>query len=317
MSATSLLWRVFAANASILLVAAGLLVLTPLTISEQVVFAEVLIVLVGIGAMLAVDFILLRRMLTPLSTLTALMRSVDSLHPGRRLPVDNVSGAEVRALGSAFNSMLARLENEQHASRARALRAQEDERMRVARELHDQVGQTLTAVTIQAERAVSNPETADREALASIADAARHSLDDVRRIARDLRPEALDDLGLVNALIVLCRRIAEQSGVTIARHLNSPPMDLRPEVELVVYRIAQEAMTNAIRHAEPSRVELSLSTPGPLLLKVSDDGKGFQEDDRETVGLSGMRERALLVGGTLELRSAPGLGTTVVFAVPV
>ncbi|MDO9353431.1 MAG: sensor histidine kinase, partial [Solirubrobacteraceae bacterium] len=218
------------------------------------------------------------------------------------------------------NAMLDRLERERRESARRALAAQEDERQRIARELHDQLGQTLTAITIQAERAAEQAEPASRELLDAIARSALHGVEDVRRITRELRPEALDDLGLVNALITLCTRIGAQSGVRVDRRLGGQQPELSPETELVVYRVAQESLTNAIRHAAPSVVAVEL-TPGPrgVRLLVRDDGLGMTGEalHQETSGLAGMRERAMLVGGTLTLRSEPGVGTEVELDVPV
>ena len=140
----------------------------------------------------------------------------------------------------------------------------------------------------------------------------------MRRIARELRPEALDDLGLHNALITLCSRVAAQGGVRVERRIESglPPLD--PDVELVVYRVAQESLTNVVRHAQATRAIVSLEpADGWVVLRVSDDGRGLPEPlPKGTAGLGGMRERALLVGGRLAIASEPGEGTEVELRVP-
>lgn len=318
----SLLARIFTVNAAVLVVATLLLIVTPLTVSSSVVLNEVLVVAGGLSVMLAADYVLLRRTLAPLRSMTDLMGTIDPLSPGRRLPTDRGGSSEVAALSDAFNAMLDRLETERRQSARRALAAQEDERVRIARELHDEVGQTLTAITIQAEQAAGMAGEVDRELIGQIAKTALHGVEDVRRIARELRPEALDDLGLVNALIALCSRVAGQSGVRVQRELGQGGVELpalAPEVELVVYRVAQESLTNAVRHADPSTVLVRLqASPGGAQLIVEDDGSGIPADavEGDTAGLSGMRERAMLIGGTLELYARRGGGTRVRLWVP-
>ena len=202
------------------------------------------------------------------------MASIDPPHPGRRLPDATGAPAEVGALTETFNAMLDRLEDERRDSARRALAAQEDERLRIAREMHDGIGQTLTAIALQAERAAAM-DTVDRELLGRLASSAHESLDEVRRLARELRPEALDDLGLGNALITLCRRMGTEGGVRVEHHLQPGMPALSPEAELVLYRVAQEAITNAVRHARASRIDLTLGrTADDVELIVADDGGG-------------------------------------------
>ena len=315
----SLLRRLFYANAAVLLVAAVLLIVTPVTISAPVTLGELVIVTGALMAMLGATFLLLRRALLPLRELTALMHSVDPLDPGRRLTGASHSDAEVATLAEAFNAMLDRLEQERRASVRRALAAQEEERSRIARELHDELGQELTAVAMQSERAAHNTPADSQTTLEEIAEAIRQSIDHVRRIARRLRPEALDDLGLVNALISLCRRISQQSGVRIEPDLANKVPSVTPETELVIYRVAQESLTNAVRHAQASNITLSLTTVGDhITLLVRDDGRGIDAPlPDDTAGVSGMRERALLIGAQLKIRSHHGAGTEVQLDVPL
>jgi len=154
--------------------------------------------------------------------------------------------------------------------------------------------------------------------MAALAAELHNTLDEIRRIARELRPEALEDLGLINALIALSSRISQQGGVMIERRFADDLPDLSEELELVVYRVAQEALTNVIRHSEASRALIELnSADGKIALKISDNGQGIPTSPAaESVGIEGMRERALLVGGTLTIESAPGAGTTVLLRVP-
>jgi two-component system sensor histidine kinase UhpB len=315
----SLLWQIFAVNALVLVAAAVLLIVTPVTISAPISLAQAAIVLGGLAAMLAADLMLLRRTLAPLRRVTTLIAAIDPKRPGGRVRIRETHDAEVSALAEAFNTTLDRLESERQQSAGRALAAQEEERLRIARELHDQVGQTLTAVTIQADRAVEIEGPVPKAMLEQIAGAARDGLDDVRRIARELRPEALDDLGLVNALITLCTRMSAQSAIRVERNFASGLPPLAPEAELVIYRVAQESLTNAIRHADPSTVQVSLgSRPGAVVLTVRDDGCGMSNaPPQDTAGISGMRERALLLHGRLSIDSQPGQGTQVTLEIPV
>jgi two-component system, NarL family, sensor histidine kinase UhpB len=314
----SLLRRLFYANAAVLLVAGVLLIVTPVTISAPVTLGELAIVAGALMAMLGATFLLLRRALLPLRELTALMRSVDPLDPGHRLTGASHADAEVATLADAFNAMLDRLEHERRGSVRRALAAQEEERSRIARELHDELGQELTAVAMQSERAAHGT-PANSQTLEEIAEAIRQSIDHVRRIARRLRPEALDDLGLVNALISLCRRIGQHSGVRIQTELANQVPSISPETELVIYRVAQESLTNAVRHAQATNITLSLATVDDhITLLVRDDGRGIDAPlSDDTAGVSGMRERALLIGAQLRIRSRDGAGTEVQLDVPL
>jgi two-component system sensor histidine kinase UhpB len=311
----SLLWRVFAANTVVFAAAFAILAWAPVTVHRVATPSELVILALLLGLMLSVDLLLLRRAFAPLRRLAALMGTVDPGQPGRRAQPPEGAGQEVLALARALNAMLDRLEGERRESGRRALAAQEGERKRVARELHDEVGQTLTAIALRAERATGEP-SMQGEALAEIAETVQRSLEDVHRIGRDLRPEALDDLGLVNALIALCSRFDRQGEVRVHRNLDWHLPELSAEVELVVYRVAQEALTNALRHANATEVSVSLGhLPPHVVLAVTDDGGGLSEGAGER-GLGGMRERAMLIDADLEIRSDPQGGTEIVLRVP-
>jgi len=313
----SLLWQLFAAEAFVLVCALLVLVFAPFQVSTTVVVTEVLILSVGLALMLGVHLMMLRRTLAPLRLLTNVVATLDARDPGR-LPLVDARTAEVEALAEAFNELLDRLDDERRRSVRRALMAQEDERLRIAREMHDQIGQTLTALTIQAERAAELNGAADRQLLDRIAQTALQSLDDVRRIGRELRPEALDDLGLGNALIALCRRMDNPAGVRVTPELESGLPPLEPEAELVIYRIAQEAVTNALRHAGASEIRVALhAVDDRVELTVTDDGRGLPAElPPDTAGLAGMRERAQLISADLALAPAPGGGTVVRLLLP-
>jgi two-component system, NarL family, sensor histidine kinase UhpB len=303
--------RVAATNA-LLLVAACLvtiLVLSPRKISS---FAtDEAGVLVGALALVAlVNLYLVRRVVGPLQQLTLLARQVDLTHPGQRMPAARPT-SEAGELALTFNEMLARLEQERRESTGLVLAAQEAERLRIAQELHDQVGQTLTAVLLQLSRIQARIPAELGADVDEVQDAARASLEDVRRIAIELRPEALDELGLPSALAVLADGFAQRSGLRVIHRIRDSLPALSPEVELVVYRVAQEALTNVARHAETDRAELTLATSrGRLVLIVADEGRGLSGDHSDGTGLRGMRERAALIGAQLQIARHPTTGGT-------
>jgi two-component system sensor histidine kinase UhpB len=222
---------------------------------------------------------------------------------------------EVRELADAFNDMLDRLEDERRDSARRAVRAQEAERRRLARELHDELGQSLTGVLLQIDQAIRAPDEGDLE---EAREGARRSLDDVRRIARDLRPDTLVELGLPSALNALATRFTRQTGVVVDRRLDPDLPALHEDVEVVLYRVAQEALTNVARHADARQVTLQLShTDDAVRLTVDDDGRGVPSYlGHEARGITGMRERALLVHGRLVVGHAPPGGTRVRLEIP-
>jgi two-component system sensor histidine kinase UhpB len=314
-----LLWWVFLANGAVLVVALLLLTFSPIEIDAPIEIGQFALLLAGFVVLVGLDLVLLRRVLSPLFRLTEVMSSIDPDKPGRRLSGVDPRSAEGQAMARAFNAMLDRLESARHEAASTALAAQEAERLRVARELHDEIGQTLTAVTIEAERAAEGDPALAPHALRRVADAVRESLDEVRRIARELRPEALDDLGLVNALIALCNRVGAQNGPRVTRELQGTLPPLPAEVELVLYRIAQESLTNALRHSGARSATVSLEADAQnVTLRVVDDGKGMPEKlPLGTAGIAGMRERALLVGGRLSIESRPGQGTEVRLTIPL
>jgi two-component system, NarL family, sensor histidine kinase UhpB len=314
-----LLWRLFLANGAVLALVVLLLAVTPIEVRAPIATLEQLLVLVaGLAVMLAINLFLLRRVLYPLRRLTELMQSVDPDRPGRRLDDVALRHPDVGKLAAAFNGMLDRVEFERRESARSALAAQERERLRVARELHDEIGQSLTAVTLQAERAADDGAADPTAELRRIADQIRDSLDDVRRIARELRPEALDDLGLSNALITLCSRVSVQGELRVERQLEAGLPSLESDVELVIYRVAQESLTNVLRHARAGCATVSLRAEnGAVVLRVRDDGRGLPTElPKGTAGMGGMRERALLVDGRLRIRSEPDRGTEVELEVP-
>ena len=313
----SLYARVVAVNTAVLVMAALVLALSPATVSPTVTAKEWIVLAAGTALVVVVNVLLLRRVFEPLGALEAVMRRIDLHAPGRRARV-GAPEDEITRLSRTFNAMLDRLEHERGQSARQALRAQEAERARVARELHDQVGQLLTAVVLQLDGLARAVPAERRRAVADIQATAREGVETVREIARGLRPPALDEFGLRAALVALATTFGERAGL-IFRHRIDPNLpSLDPETELAVYRVAQEASTNIARHAGARYAELALEhRDGRLVLTICDDGRGIADaDGRDSTGLAGMRERALLVGGSLAITPSPSGGTQVRLEVP-
>ncbi|WP_329284891.1 HAMP domain-containing sensor histidine kinase [Streptomyces sp. NBC_01455] len=311
----SLFWRIFGLNAVVLGTATGLLLWAPVTVSVPVVLTEAVILVGGLVVMLVANAALLSWGLAPLVRLTGLMTTVDLLRPGQRLPARG--GGEVAELIRAFNAMLDRLEQERATSSARVLLAQEAERRRIAHELHDEVGQSMTAILLALKRTADDADGPLRDELHQAQEITRGSLDEVRRLVRRLRPGVLDDLGLVSAMTSLTHDFATHTGLRVLRHFDADLPALEPETELVLYRVAQESLTNVARHADAERAEVSLRhTDGAVVLAVADDGRGI-EAACEGAGIRGMRERALLIGAALDITPAARTGTRIRLTAPV
>jgi two-component system, NarL family, sensor histidine kinase UhpB len=310
-----LLWRVFLANAALLIAGTLVLAFAPITVHTRILVTEAIVLAIGLLIMLVANLLLLRPLFAPLERLARRMDSVDVLRAGPRVPVD--SPGEVGALESAFNTMVERLEAERRQAGTRALAAQEEERQRIARGLHDEVGQTMTGVLFQLKQLAQGASPDQHAALAEAQQAVRASLEEVRRIAQELRPEVLDHLGLTSALTNLSRSFARRTGISVRRRLESDLPELDPEVEVVLYRVAQESLTNVARHSGATDVLLSLErSDQSVVLRVVDDGRGFNGQPAEGGGLRGIRERALIVGGALAIKPSRGGGVEVRLEVP-
>jgi two-component system sensor histidine kinase UhpB len=308
--------RILLANALVLVVAAVLLAATPFGLSYPPKGKELLALACGVIAMIALDGILIRRALRPVADLRESMRRIDPLEPGERLDVERAAG-DLADLARGFNDMADRLEAERREAARRTLAGREEERRALARELHDEAGQTLTAVLAHLDGVSRRAPEDLGEAIAECRDGARSALEQVRSVVNRLRPDTLEDLGLLSALRALSGRIARQTGIDVSLLLDERLPALDPDAELVVYRIAQEAMTNAVRHADASSIVLRLRMDDRgLLLSVRDDGRGVPNRLIGTSGIRGMRERALLVGGTLQVGPLEDGGTEVCLRIP-
>ena len=316
----SLFHRVAGINALLLLVAVGLtiVILVPGRESSYRSGEEGIVLVVAVILVVVLNLVLVRRVVGPVQRLTARARNVDLADP---MPptVDTDPNSEAGELARTFSEMLVRLQAERREATGRVLAAQESERLRIAQELHDQVGQELTAALLLLSRLQTRAPDELEPAVLEVQNSIRASLEDVRRIAIELRPEALEDLGLESALAVLCDRFAQQSGLDVSYRIDDPLPKLSPQTELVIYRVAQEALTNVARHSGSNWAELSLE-PGEreIVLTVRDRGKGLNNGHAPGSGMRGMRERAALVGAGLEIDNAsPGPGAEVRLRVPI
>lgn len=303
----SLYVRVVSVNAAVLLAAVLVLVLTPAGVSAQTFADEGGILVLVLVVMVVANALLLRVTFGGLTSLVRRMETLDVLQPRERLP--QMGGAETRTLITGFNTMLDRLEQERLASTRRMVTNLECERQRIGQELHDEIGQRLTGMLLLLGRI--NAEAPDRlvPRIEGVQNEARATLDEVGALAWQVRPGVLDDLGLVSALEALADTLEERGSARVDTAMPGRLARMTGDVELAMYRIAQEALTNAVRHSGATAIKLELRrTRQDLVLQVTDNGRGLRELEREGPGLRGMRERALLVGGRLRIHpQAPGL----------
>jgi two-component system, NarL family, sensor histidine kinase UhpB len=229
--------------------------------------------------------------------------------------------AEIDRLSNSFKRLLERIEEERRRSGQLAMRAQEEERRRLARDLHDEVNQALTAILLRLE-ALAQESPPEREPeMAELKKLVNRAMEELLTLARQLRPSALDDHGLLPAVEAQLKRFSARTGIEVRLHTEGDPNELPEVVQTAIYRVAQEALANVGRHAGATVVEVDLEAEdGEAELRVRDDGAGFDpgvipragsQGPGAGLGLSGMAERARLVGGELDVRSAPGGGTSV------
>lgn len=311
---TALFWRVCLLNGVVFTLGTLVLALSPATVSARVRLTEVPVLLIGLAVILTANALALRTSFAPLDELVASMRRVDPPHRAARL--DRRDSGDFHHLIETFNAMLDRLEAERSVAGATALAAQEGERRRIARELHDEIGQSLTVALLRLKRVLDRAPTELRAEVEEAQETVRGCLDEVRGIAARLRPDVLEDLGLHSAINALCHEFTRTAAVPVHRHLDPDISRLDPNVELVCYRIAQESLTNVLRHAGADEVHLLLAPRGgAVILRVSDNGRGGVAMDG--AGIRGMRERALLIDAALTIDSPVAGGTAVELAIPV
>lgn len=308
-----LLTQIIAINA--LLVTATVLVAAVATNLDLTVSGDsnqFLILFAGVLGILLGNALLLRRRLEPLEHLIETMETIDMSRPGARAETTHLDSEEVARLHATFNRMLERLEVERRQAARAVLHAQEDERKRIAQDLHDEVNQALTAIVLRLQATLQDaPPNLQRE-LTETKRLANQAMDELLHLARELRPTALDDHGLLPALHAQVHGFGERTGIRADFRKSGEIPRLSDDQQLVIYRVTQESLSNVAQHAEAEHVTVELSFVGRTILRIADDGKGLSEELRNGgLGLSGMQERALLIGGKLNIDSAAGRGTTV------
>ncbi len=315
MRARTLLSQVLAVNTGLVALTAIVAALIGGTHPEQVASPQRLLLLgLAIASAVLLNSLLLRRRLDPLDRLLHTMGRVDLSDPGQRACAPTGAPREIERLTADFNRMLGRLEQERRESGRAVVRAQEEERARIAQDLHDEVNQALTAILLRLQAAALDVPPGLRSELKEIQTLATQAMEELLTLARQLRPTALDDHGLVPALASQVADFGERTGIRTTFHRHGEAPELSDEEQLVLYRVTQESLSNVVQHAGASTVRVELSSIGRTVLRVRDDGCGFKTTGKGSgnrLGVSGMRERALLVGGRLNVFSAPGEGTTI------
>ncbi len=313
MKSRTLLAQVLAVN---LLLIAATTIVAAVALDERVGSAvsgrEGLVLGLALIATLLGNWLLLRRRFIPLDRLISAMEQVDLATPDTQLVAcDRIDSAEAHRLEAAINRMLARLEAARRAAGRAAIEAQERERRRIAQDLHDEVNQALTAVSLRLQASIEHAPPTLRRELTETKRLAGQAMKELLQLARQLRPAVLDDHGLLPALHSHVRDFSDQTGIVAAFNVRGPAPPLTPEQQLVVYRVTQESLSNVAQHSGAERVDVELSFIGRTTLRITDDGQGFTSRRDGGLGLSGMRERALLVGGHFSIWSAAGQGTRV------
>jgi two-component system sensor histidine kinase UhpB len=272
--------------------------------------AIVVLVLATVATLLG-NWLLLRRRFAPLERIITAMEKVDLAAPHADTVLQGRENTEVERLNAAFHRMVARLEAERREAGRAAIRAQERERRRIAQDLHDEVNQALTAVSLRLQASIEQAPPELRRELLETKRLSGQAMEELLALARQLRPSVLDDHGLLAALHSQVRDFADQARVHASFHPRGTVPKLSPEQQLVIYRVTQESLSNIAQHSKARNVEVELSFIGRTVLRISDDGEGFVGSRNGGLGLSGMRERALLAGGQLSIWSGQGRGTRV------
>lgn len=333
-----LLYQILAVNSAIVFIGAAAGTTITRTLAQQSSIAlTVSFASLGLLLSIAANYVLLRMALRPLLVLQTVSELV--AEGDLRIRAEETAGEpNLARLAHTFNTMLDRLEEDtlalEHSRRLteqltqQVLSAQEEERRRIARELHDETAQSLATLGIYIDTVLSTEAEhmtpSLQNGLSRVREVVDRTLGGVRTIIADLRPSLLDDLGLAAALRWQAQHRLEPDGLRVDLQIRGEGRRLPPPVETALYRILQEAITNILKYAGASYVEidLDLSRPDLVTARIEDDGRGFDRDTLgptahgQGVGIFGMQERANLVGGTLQIDSAPGEGTEVRVCIP-
>jgi two-component system sensor histidine kinase UhpB len=266
---------------------------------------------------LCVNLWMLQRRFRPLERLIDRVERIDPAVPVGDSLEEPEPVAEIDRLSHSFRRLLDRIEEERRRSGTLVMRAQEEERRRLARDLHDEVNQALTAILLRLEALGQDTPPEQAAEVAELKRLVNQAMEELLNLARHLRPSALDDHGLMPALEAQLKRFSSRTGVEVRLNREGDPNELPEDVQTALYRVTQEALANVARHAGATVVEVDVEVAEQIELRVRDDGAGFHPGELASdsggigLGLGGMAERARLVGGELDVRSAPGGGTTV------
>ncbi|MGE5334485.1 MAG: ATP-binding protein [Nitrososphaerota archaeon] len=336
----SLFYKVLIANSAIVVLGAlagtaiTLHVSTLRSLGEVGIYIPltIMFVIAGLALSVLLNALVLRAALAPLNRLQDVVRHVGEGDLSVRAQRTPLADVEIARIADTLNVMLDHVQSYENQVRnlsGALIRAQEDERQRIARELHDDTGQVLTLLLIRMKLLESQP---GAEALQPQMEELRgliaSAIDQVRRLALNLRPPTIDQLGLLPALRSLVATFTQSTGLRVTLELPREPIDLARERTLAVYRVVQEALTNAAKHANAHQISVVVRREGDLLLAtIRDDGCGFTPESfigrhrrpagGAGIGLFGMEERARLAGGSLTLQSAPGCGAAVTLCIPL
>ena len=280
----------------------------------------------ALAASLIVNLALVYVALRPLTDLELTATRLSAGDMDARVPTSVLADRDMARVGTTLNALLDQLTEDRTRERrlaAQVISAQDDERARVARELHDSTAQTIAAIMLQLGAAARESTSEPLDArIATLRELAAEALEEVRSMSHTMHPRVLDDLGLAAALEWLARQAREQGPTIVEVDASELDVALPAPVAAALYRVAQEALRNSARHARASRVDIRLRQDGrQAMLEIEDDGVGFDvgqaEKRRPGMGLFSMRERMALVNGRLAVNSARGRGTSVVATVPI
>lgn len=330
-----LFYKILITNTAIFLVGAGATALlarqiTSATRPGEVVLVIALLVLVLLAGGMALNAVLIKTALIPLDALEETARLVDAGDLDARVPASSLADRRSVKLANLFNQMLdtqAAIRNRNRNQAARVVEAEEQERNRTSRELHDELAQTLAGVLVRLRVATLNPEIEQAPSLERYLDEirseVRDALEHVREVATRLHPPALEELGLIPALKAYARSVSEVSGVKIELLGQEVNAGLPPDARLAAFRIIQESLVTAIRHSHATRIRITLRRDADVLFgEVVDDGTGFDptadlEDTPKGEALARILERAAIVGGQVTVESAADRGTRIGIELPL
>ena len=330
---TPILYRIAIGNGFVIAIGAiGGTYITRL-LADQAADWWLILVFLGIGTILSVtiNFWIIKNALRPLNELSSLVDRVEKDHSQIDPQYLEATDPEIYQLASALDSLVTQLNErnqELQALSEHSINALEEERRRIALTLHDDTGQALSTLIINLERLenkIPNEEMELRQKLAVSRSLAQESLANLRVIVYGLRPAILDDLGLVPAIRWYARTNLEEAGIMVEINANGEAQPIPPQVKSTLFRIAQEAINNIVKHSNANQVEIKLSQREKnIQLEVKDDGQGFNLDSvrheavsLQQLGLIGIEERAELIGGDAQFMSEPGVGTQILVRVPI